>query len=162
MTDLRIHQLRHDVVLEAYWLNAPVGPGPAASLYALGDEVMRFDCLGAQRGHMHLNMKQSRGFPGGGSARIYFAEQTFEQQIDRSCFELEHNLAYALKLNASARLRRLQPTQEEIAAAARFLYTQMHELLSRLNPVSDLQSPGAQPQRQTLDETPKSGTGSTS
>lgn len=155
VSDVRVHVVSEDVHLEVYWLSGKVGPGPGASFMVLGDEVMRFDCFGARRkGHMHLNLKQSRGFPGGGSARLYYPEQTIEEQIERSCFELENNLTYAFKTNASGRIRRLRLRPEEIAASKAFLRQNMLVLLAQYRDSSQYSdSAGPPPMQDTTRET---------
>lgn len=111
--------------MDVYWLGGRAGPGSCAAMIVHGDEVMRLDCLGAQRGHMHINLKQTRGFRDGGSARLYFREPSVVEQIDRACFELEHNLLYALTVNGSARIRRVRLTAEEIDRTIRFVRIEM-------------------------------------
>lgn len=67
--------------MEVYWVSEPVGPGPGASVYVLGDEVMRFDCFGSDLGHYHFNVRQSRFVPNGESTRIYFSPGSVEDHI---------------------------------------------------------------------------------
>ncbi len=62
-------------------MSEPVGPGPGASVYVLGDEVMRFDCFGSDLGHYHFNVRQSRFVPNGESTRIYFSPGSVEDHI---------------------------------------------------------------------------------
>lgn len=119
--DLESEAIRPGVSLDVYWLCTEDGRGPAASLLIFGDEVMRFDCLGPGAGHMHLNLRQARGAANGGAARLYFREQEVAEQIERACFEVEHNLPYVLTLNVSARIRRLRFTSAEMQRAATFL-----------------------------------------
>ncbi len=120
--------------LDVYWLEGDITPGPGASVLVHGDEVMRLDCLGPNRGHMHINLRQSRGFRGGGSARLYFREQAIAEQIERACFELEHNLSYALALNNAAMIRHSRITPAEMETAVAFLRA---EMLARLERHSD-------------------------
>lgn len=142
--DVRRHDIRDGIYLVVYWLREPFGPGPAASMLVFGDEVIRFDCLGP-RGHMHLNMKQSRGFPNGGASRLYYRERTIEEQIQRSCFELENNVRYALSLNAARRIRGIRLEGREVAPAVIFLRAQMLDLLAQHRPDSPLTSAGPPP-----------------
>lgn len=129
--DVRSHAIREGIRLDVYWLGGAAGPGPCASLVVLGDEVLRLDCIGPGRGHMHINMKQTRGFHNGGLARLYYREQAIGEQIERACFELEHNLLYALQTNAAARVRRVRLTDAERATCLRFMRDEMQELLER-------------------------------
>jgi hypothetical protein len=153
VSDVRIHVVRDGVRLEVYWLSGKVGPGPGASMLVFGDEILRFDCFGARRrGHMHLNLKQSRGFPGGGAARLYYREHTIEEQIERSCFELDANLAYALKTNASSRIRRLRLRPDEVAGAVAFLRQNMLSLLQQYHSDPGSGSAGSPPVEETARE----------
>jgi len=131
VSDARSIILRNGVRLDVYWLRTSQGCGPAASLVAFGDEILRFDCFGPDRGHMHLNLKQTRGFQGGGTARLYFREPSIEEQVARSRFELETNLPYALTTNASARIRHLLLDREEIVEASKYMEREMLALLAR-------------------------------
>ncbi len=116
--------------LDVYWLAGTMGRGPCASLVMGGDEVMRLDCLGRNRGHMHINLKQARGFHNGGSARLYFREQSIAEQIERACFELEYNLPYALAVNGASRIRRCRFTPGQMDDAVSFLRAEMGALLA--------------------------------
>lgn len=137
--------LRPGVSLNVYWLSTEGRQGPAASLLIFGDEVMRFDCLGPGMGHMHLNLRQARGLPKGTSARLYFREQVVAEQIERACFEIEHNLHYALALNVSARIRRLRFTSAEVQRAVMFLRAAMVALQDRHAVPASTGSASAQP-----------------
>lgn len=119
--DLAVMAIPGGLRLEVYWLGPPAGPGPSASVYAGDDEVMRLDCFGGGRGHMHLNMKQARLAPGGGAARLAFGPGDVEDDIDRAAFELRTNLGYALKLNRRARVRAMAPHPKDLAAAAEWM-----------------------------------------
>lgn len=123
--DIESETIRPGVSLDIYWLSTEGRQGPAASLLIFGDEVMRLDCLGPGAGHMHLNLKQARGLPNGTAARLYFREQDVVAQIERACFEVEHNLPYVLTLNVSARIRRLRLSSAEIQRAVGFLQQAM-------------------------------------
>jgi hypothetical protein len=111
-----------------YWLAPPTGPGIAASLVAFGDEIMRFDCLGAKKAHMHINMKQTRGFPAE-HKRLYYRETSITEQIDRSCFELLNNLEYALNTNVSRRVRRLSVSESRLQECVDFTRAEMLNVL---------------------------------
>lgn len=140
VSDVTSHVIRAGIRIDVYWLRLPTHSGPAASLLIFKDEVMRFDCVGPNLGHMHLNMKQTRGYRGD-IARLYFHEQDIVAQIERSCFELRTNLAYALKTNFSEQIRQLQLEPSEIEQAAAFLRCEMKDRLARHR--SDLSSSSA-------------------
>ncbi|MEQ9464038.1 MAG: hypothetical protein RJQ10_10275 [Haliea sp.] len=125
MSDVRSCRVGDVARLDVYWLHGEAGRGPCASLIIAGDEVMRLDCLGRNRGHMHINLKQTRGFHNGGSARLYFREQSIAGQIERACFELEYNLPYALAVNGAGRIRRCRFSPGAVENAVAFLRAEM-------------------------------------
>lgn len=135
-------ELQPDVLLRVYWLGERLGPGPGASLVIKGDEVMRFDCLGESLGHMHFNLKQCRSVHGGTAARLYFHETSIEAQIERSCFELEYNLSYALQTNIHRAVRRIRLSREDIAEGVCFMRRTMKRLLAQNRPPPGQPSPG--------------------
>ena len=149
--DIHSHSIREGLFVHVYRLVEPTGPGLGVSVVAFTDEVMRFDCFGASDGHMHLNIKQNRGYPGS-VARLYFREQTIQEQIERSCFELEHNLSYALKTNASSRLRRLQLQPAELQGAVSFMRDTMNSVLIRYEPELSTRLADSPPMGDTPDE----------
>lgn len=117
ITELQKKHIQSRLRIETYWVGGKFGPGPGASVYAYDDEVMRFDCFGEPKGHMHINMKQSRLLPGGGSARIKLPGSATDN-IERAFFELTHNLEYCLKLNQNRRIRRIKLKRERLSQAA--------------------------------------------
>jgi len=145
VTDVEGILIKPGVSLDVYWLNVRGARGPAASLLVYGDEVMRFDCLGPGAGHMHLNLRQSRGLPNGAGARLYFREQAVAEQVERACFELEHNLHYALTLNVSARIRRLHFSPPELSRVAGVLRAAMLQRYARHLSLEPEASASAQP-----------------
>lgn len=124
--DVASRSIGMDLVLEAYWVGEPVGPGPGASLLARNDEVMRFDCL-VNNAHMHLNMNRARRL-GAGSARIYFVPGATRAHMERAAHELVHNTAYALAVNDDRAIRALRPATEQLEEAAEWMVAHWLEL----------------------------------
>jgi hypothetical protein len=91
-----------EVVLEVCWKDLELGRGPAASLFVLGDEVLRFDCFGPGRGHYHAELLQKERSPG----RLELPEPTAAAQVERTFFELTHNLGWYLGRNPRRAIRR--------------------------------------------------------
>lgn len=152
VSDVRSLALQPCVWLHVYWLTLETQAGPSASFIVLGDEVMRLDCLGAGNGHMHLNLRQVRGYREGGAARLYFREQTWNGQIERACFELENNLPYALATNRARNIRATRLTAAELGRAAAFARVEMLSLVdARRQP--DATSAGANPVQQSTTAT---------
>jgi glycosyltransferase involved in cell wall biosynthesis len=127
ISELEVLHVQQDIRVEVYWIAAKLASGPAASVYVFDDEVMRFDCFGSGRGHMHLNLKQSRLIPGGGGAFIRISGGT-QDDIDRAYFDLNHNLEYCLRLNRNPRVRKIRLNPERLSEAAGW----MRDRLTRL------------------------------
>ena len=63
--DLIEYPLEDNVRLEVYWRDDRAGYGPAASVFAYDQEILRLDCFGEAKkqggtGHCHINLKQNR------------------------------------------------------------------------------------------------------
>ena len=124
--------IQDGVRLDVFWVNRRLGPGPGASLYVLGDEVLRLDCFGAEGlgGHYHINPRQIE-LSSGTSARLFFPAGSHEDHIERAAFELETNLPAVLAMNRDARIRRTSLDDAGLAAAAAELRRVMLALLER-------------------------------
>ncbi len=129
VSDLRSHRIGDHGLLDIYWLEVGCDRGPAASLYVCDDEVMRMDCFDGGSAHLHFNQKQSRAFPNGGGARLYFPPGRVIDHIERACFELSTNLHYGLALNASRRIRETRISPTALKEAVAFMRSEMHALL---------------------------------
>lgn len=129
--DVRVLRPQEGVVLEVYWANVPVaGSGPAASLFVLEEEVLRLDCFGGERGHMHVNPKQDQLLKEfvGSVPRIYFHPGAIARQIERAAFEVTHNTKAAISTNMIRRVRRFQLDQAALREAASEMVKEMHDL----------------------------------
>ena len=105
-TDRRQFRPQPNVMLEVYWSRVPgVGWGPSASLFVLGEEILRLDCFGGADGHMHFNPEQAHLTAGWPAPRIRFGPGTIPDQIARGVFELKTNGVDALKSNMIKRIR---------------------------------------------------------
>ena len=63
--DLVEYPLEDNVRLEVYWRDDRAGYGPAASVFAYDQEILRLDCFGEAKkqggtGHCHINLKQKQ------------------------------------------------------------------------------------------------------
>jgi len=111
--DLRRISAGEGVRIEVFWKDLPIGRGPAASVFMLDEEILRFDCFGADDGHMHA----AYFLPVRGESRLRLRETTVEAQIDRTVFEIEHNLDYYQARNADPQIRQLQVDRERLHRA---------------------------------------------
>jgi hypothetical protein len=100
--DVEWIHVQPDVDLEVYWKVLPIGKGPAVSLYALGFQILKFDCFGARDGHFHLFL----GWPSPTTEdRIWLSEPSALAQVDRAIFELKRNAPYYLQRHNDERVR---------------------------------------------------------
>ena len=130
--DIRTIPIQDGARLEIYWNTNPLGPGPAASLYVLDEEILRLDCFGGKTGQMHVNPVQANlALPWTTTPRYMFPEDTLEAHIERSLFELTTNTAAALQTNMLGRIRKYQIEQARLTEAAVQMKTHMHELLAK-------------------------------
>ena len=125
---LRNDTVRHDVQehvhLTVYWKTLANGKGPAASLFVHGEEVLKFDCFGKASGHVHIGFatpkKPCR-------QRLFFSEETVEEQIARTAFELKVNLPYYLDRHPEKRVRAIDVDAERLGDIVEKMRKQMLE-----------------------------------
>lgn len=109
--DTQMRKHRKDIVnfplgeaayLQAYWKIHGIGRGPALVLYINGEEVLKFDFYGAEKGHYHIQTIQPapKRYPA-----LMFMEKSVPEQIDRAIFELENNLYWYLERHPLASVR---------------------------------------------------------
>ena len=131
-SDLHIIDIQADMRLDIYWANRQLGPGPGASLFVLGDEILRLDCFGTAGlgGHYHINPRQIE-LSSPGPARLFFPPGSHEEHIERAAFELERNLPAALAMNREARIRRFEVDHTRLARAGKEMRQAMRAMLAR-------------------------------
>jgi hypothetical protein len=98
---------------EVFWKVLDIGRGPAVSLFIRDTEVMKFDCFGKGRGHVHIELRTGL-LKALAHHRLHLGEKTVEEQIERTIFELRMNLPYYLERHGDARIRAFQPTAERL------------------------------------------------
>ena len=122
-----------DACLIVHWSDfPPIGSGPSASLYVLGEEVMRLDCFGGNDGHMHFNPAQdylNNRLDVARTPRIYFLEGNRQDHVDRATFELKRNVSAALAMNVLPNIQKYSFDTTELEAAADQMYALMTEML---------------------------------
>lgn len=122
-----------DACLIVHWSDfPPIGSGPSASLYVLGEEVMRLDCFGGNDGHMHFNPAQdylNNRLDAARTPRIYFLEGNRQDHVDRATFELKRNVSAALAMNVLPNIQNYSFDTRELEAAADQMYALMTEML---------------------------------
>lgn len=128
-------QLTEQAFIDVFWKALPIGRGPAASVVIHDEEVLRFDCFGAGDGHFHASFLQPHP---DSEIRLFFPEDTIPQQIDRSMFELTHNLYYYTQRSPYADVRKfradkalVQHVSEQIRMKMNaYIQQSQHSLLS--------------------------------
>ena len=129
--EVRTIAVQPGVEIDVYWLPAPFGPAPAASLYVLGDEAMRLDCSDGDRAHAHLSIAQAQLLSPGYTARLYFPPGPVAAHVERAAFEVEHNAPFAVAASLDRRVRLLRLDPERLRAAAAEMRAAMLELVER-------------------------------
>lgn len=131
-SDHRTIVIQDGITLEIFWVDRQLGPGPGASVFVLGDEILRLDCFGTQGlgGHYHINPQQTTLYSKD-AARLFFAPGSHEDHIERAALELERNLPAALTMNRDSRIRQIKADSTRLAQAGEELRRNMLELLER-------------------------------
>lgn len=123
-----ILQVQEDLEFHVYWKALPHGAGPACSVYWRDFEIMKFDCFGGIKGHFHVALPVAKGAT---SHVLRFDCETIEQQIDRTIFEITHNLKYYIERVVHSEARSFEPDAVSMAKAAVALRTAMHGALAQ-------------------------------
>ena len=119
---------------DIYWKDTgKVGIGPSVAVYVEEFEFLRFDCFGAEKGHFHIFA--SRSDQGRGGDRIWWREQSREQQIERTLWELENNLQNFFGLAEDDGIRNFQV---DTGAVSKSLTQVRSNLQLHLIAISDL------------------------
>ena len=101
----KIYGVQKDLIFQVYWKSLSIGKGPAVILKAFDKEILKFDCLGKDRGHYHIAPYYH--------FRIYFIEETVQDQIKRSLQELRTNGMKYLALQKDQKIKDLKVDIEQ-------------------------------------------------
>jgi hypothetical protein len=134
--DLQRIKVQDGLVIDVFWKSLPIGRGPALSVFVCGDEFARFDCFGPDRGHFHLALFTPASVR---QYRLEFAERTAAEQIGRTIFEIDSNLAYYLERAANPAIRKFDVNRENLLAALPNAESRMREFLLEQPELSDLE-----------------------
>jgi hypothetical protein len=129
--DLVTYQIQDNIFMEVYWVSDPVGPGPGASIYIHGDEVMRFDCFGSDLGHYHFNIRQAKFVPAGELTRIFFPEGSVQDHIANAVVQLRRNLDYGRGMSLDPHVRSVVLDQKALDQAAQWMQTELVRIAAR-------------------------------
>lgn len=123
----------HDQVrLEVYWRDDRAGYGPAASVYAYNQEILRLDCFGEAKkhggkGHCHINLKQTR------ARQWMYRPGTVRDHIGQAMHDLTHNLRFCLVTNTDERIQQIEIDQDTLQPIAQEVETKMLAFADKLN-----------------------------
>ena len=115
------YELQEGCFLETYW-NELIGPdgkqhaGPSACLVVHGSDIVRFDCLGQPLGHYHLASAYPHGIRRGLVGEIWLPEQTAQEQVERTIFELRRNAGHYVQSHPRRKVRNTRLDAERLAA----------------------------------------------
>ena len=133
--DVSRYKVQQGVYFDVFWKVLSIGKGPAVSLFVYGDEVLKFDCFGRDKGHCHIAFYT----PGRTTeSRLYFSEKTVDEQIERTIFELRTNLCYYLQRHRKGRTRSLKIDLDNLNIVCNQIYNRMHEYLMTVPQLKDL------------------------
>ncbi len=126
---VRLH-VQDDVFVDVYWKDVELGKGPSISVFVLGEEMMKFDCFGKDRGHFHIAF-----FTPGASnvSRMYMPEPTIEDQIERAVFEIRKNINYYLQRNSKRRIRKCVIDAKKLSAVCEKAKSKMYEFIETVD-----------------------------
>jgi hypothetical protein len=113
--DVELIPVQPDSYLAVYFKRYGTDVGPGVSLYVLENEILRFDCFGAGRGHYH-SLPCLAPFPG--TERIEFGADTVETQVSRCVEEISMNHAAHLAGHFRRCIREFRFEQTRLDAAA--------------------------------------------
>lgn len=109
--DVVLYEVQTDFYIQVYWKDIKYGVGPALIVYLYGIEALKFDCLGKNMGHFHINPNNKHG---NDTDMLWFSEVGILAQIERTIFELTHNLSYYLDRNDDNRIRELVIDKQQL------------------------------------------------
>lgn len=121
------------------WKVVNLGKGPAMTLELNGQEYMRFDCLGKDKGHFHVRLSRPKLEPGQPAInRLFFFEKSVRAQVGRSVFEIRKNLGYYLQRHPDAAVRVMNVDRPSLVSACRSAREKMLEYLDTVPELADL------------------------
>ena len=129
--DLVEYPLQDNLRLEVYWRNDRAGYGPAASVYAYDQEVLRLDCFGEAtkqggKGHCHINLRQTR------ARQWMYHPGSIRDHVEQAMHDLRHNLGFCLTTNTDERMQRTAGSAETLEPIAQQAEAKMLEFMSQL------------------------------
>ena len=130
--DLVEYPLEDNVRLEVYWRDDRAGYGPAASVFAYDQEILRLDCFGEAKkqggtGHCHINLKQNR------ARQWMYPAGPVSAHIEQAMHDLKHNLGFCLATNTDERIQQASVDPETLEQAAEQAEAKMVAFMQQLD-----------------------------
>ncbi|MCZ6680766.1 MAG: hypothetical protein O7E52_26350 [Candidatus Poribacteria bacterium] len=115
--DLVEYPIQDNVRLEVYWRDDRAGYGPAASVYAYDQEILRLDCFGEAKkhggkGHCHMNLRQTR------ARQWHYQPGPVTDHIKQAMHDLRYNLGFCLQTNTDERIQQTTIDSETLEPIA--------------------------------------------
>ena len=126
------YPIQNNVRLEVYWRDDRAGYGPAASVYAYDQEVLRLDCFGEAKkqggkGHCHINLRQNR------ARQWMYPSGSVRDHVEQAMHDLRHNLGFCFSTNTDERIQQIKVTAETLEPIAQQAEAKMRAFLDQLN-----------------------------
>ena len=130
--DLVEYPIQDNVRLEVYWRDDRAGYGPATSVYAYDQEILRLDCFGEAnkqggKGHCHINLKQTR------ARQWMYQPGSVSDHVEQAMSDLRQNLGYCLATNTDERIQQTTLDTEALEPIAQQVEAKMLEFTKQLD-----------------------------
>lgn len=128
--DVTVIPVQPNVQFLVYWKVLRIGKGSAVILDAYGDEVLKYDCFGAGKGHYHVAPNYF--------TRIFFVEASAHAQAERACADLEANGIKYLSIHPDPQIRALEVDREAFVQALEQVKERLHYFLDTVEELRDV------------------------
>ena len=130
--DLVEYPIRENLRLDVYWRDDKAGFGPAASVYAFDEEVMRLDCFGEAKkqggkGHCHMNLKQT------GGRQWMYPPGSVSEHIEDAMHDLRQNLNFCLATNNEEKVQDIKVSSATIEPIAEKAEKDLRKFASQMD-----------------------------
>ena len=130
--DLVEYPLEDNVRLEVYWRDDRAGYGPAASVFAYDQEILRLDCFGEAKkqggtGHCHINLKQNK------ARQWMYPAGPVSAHIEQAMHDLKYNLGFCFATNTDERIQETTVDPETLEQVAEQAEAKMVAFMQQLD-----------------------------
>jgi len=130
--ELTDYAIQDKVRVEVYWRDDRAGYGPAASIYAYDQEILRLDCFGEDNGtkgtgHCHINLRQTK------ARQWQYRPGSVRDHIEQAMHDLQENLNYCLQTNTDEKIQQTIIHSETLKPITQQVEEKMLGFMSQLN-----------------------------